>query len=136
MRRVHRGLVRARDAFGVVDTTASRLASELGGRLCNEDVPLVLAALERTGALVCLPHEASAVEGTEASDGGSQRVRVGVRSRADLAWANELRQSAVRKLDAVERYARGRRCRRAALLRYFGEASGPRCEACDRCHPT
>lgn len=136
LRRVHRALVRGRDAFGVVDTTASGLAGDLRGKLCPEDVPLVLAALERTGAIRWLPQKASVADGTAAPDGRSYHVRVGVHLRADLAWANELRQSALRKLDAVERYARGRGCRRAALLRYFGEASRRRCHACDRCHPT
>ena len=135
LRRVHRGLVRGRDAFGVVDTTEAGLASDLGGKLCQEDVPPVLAALERTGAIRRLPEKASVADGTAAPDGGSHQVRVGVHSHADLAWANELRRSAIRKLDAVERYARGRECRRAALLRYFGEASGRQCHACDRCHP-
>lgn len=35
---------------------------------------------------------------------------------------------------AVERYARGRGCRRSALLSHFGEAAGSgECGACDRC---
>ncbi|HAC07980.1 MAG TPA: hypothetical protein DCF71_19215 [Gemmatimonadetes bacterium] len=66
----------------------------------------------------------------------SDPIRVGVHARADFTWANELRRSATLKLDAVERYAWARGCRRSALLRYFGEASPRTCHACDRRHPT
>ena len=102
----------------------------------------MLDALERTGAIRWLPSDASRADGTPAPDhgtpapdGGSHQIRLGVHSRADLAWASELRRSAMRKLIAVERYATGRGCRRAALLRYFGEESQRRCHACDRCNP-
>ena len=135
LRRVHRTLLRAADAFRVVDTTASELAGSLGCKLSQEDIPPVLDALERTGAIRRLPAKASIADGTHASDRGSHHIRVGVHSRVDLAWANEPRQSAARKIVAVERYARGRGCRRAELLRYFGEASQRRCHACDRCSP-
>jgi ATP-dependent DNA helicase RecQ len=38
------------------------------------------------------------------------------------------------RLDAVERYARTRHCRRAFVLRYFGEVdTRAPCGACDRC---
>ncbi len=136
LRRVHRLLKRKRDAFGVVDTTTADLASDTRGRLCQEDVRCVLAALERTGAIRWLGEEGSGAGGTAPPERGSDQVRVGVRSRADLAWANELRRCAARGLDAVEGYARARGCRRYALLRYFGEVSRRRCHACDRCHPT
>jgi ATP-dependent DNA helicase RecQ len=142
LRRVHRVLVRARDAFGVVDTTASRLAGDLGAKLSQEEVSAVLDALERTGAIRWLPTTQSMADGapapdggTPTPDGGSHQIRLGVHARADLAWAGELRESAIRKLVAVERYARGRGCRRAALLHYFGEESQRRCHACDRCNP-
>ena len=142
LRHVHRVLAQARDAFGVVDTTASDLASDMRGKLSQKAVSAVLDALERTGAIRWLPTGASMTDGTRAPDdgtpapdAGSHQIRVGVHSRADLAWASELRQSAIRKLVAVERYARGRGCRRAALLHYFGEESQRRCHACDRCNP-
>ena len=128
-------MVRAGDELGVVDTTVSDLAGSLGGKLSQEDIPTVLDALERTGAIRWLPDKTCKANGTLASDEGSHQFCVGVRSCADLAWAKELRQTAMRKLGAVERYARGRGCRRAALLRYFGEASQRRCHACDRCSP-
>ena len=133
--RVHQALLRRRDSFGVVETMACRLSADLDGNPSREDVTLILAALERTGAIRTLPGAEALRTGTEGGQAVSQHMRLGVRSRADLAWANELRRSALQKLDAVERYARGRGCRRGALLGYFGEASPPQCRACDRCRP-
>ena len=38
------------------------------------------------------------------------------------------------KLDAMQRYAYTKRCRRAFVLRYFGDpAARPECGACDNC---
>jgi ATP-dependent DNA helicase RecQ len=42
------------------------------------------------------------------------------------------RRAAEVRISVMEDYARGRRCRRAALLGYFGEAV-PRCAGCDVC---
>jgi ATP-dependent DNA helicase RecQ len=45
------------------------------------------------------------------------------RRRADLS-----------RLEAMQRYAQTRQCRRAFVLRYFGDPDArPRCDACDRC---
>ncbi len=44
------------------------------------------------------------------------------------------RQLAERRLAAMEGYARGRGCRRRALVGWFGERL-PRCAGCDRCDP-
>lgn len=41
---------------------------------------------------------------------------------------------ALERLGVMERYAQSRHCRRAAMLRYFGERPG-RCAGCDRCRP-
>lgn len=44
------------------------------------------------------------------------------------------RQSDLDRLDAVQHYAQTRACRRAFVLRYFGDPeTRPRCDACDRC---
>jgi superfamily II DNA helicase RecQ len=58
---------------------------------------------------------------------------LGVRRRLELAPALVLRLGALDKVDAVQRYARSRGCRRRALLRYFGEDAPQRCGSCDRC---
>lgn len=44
------------------------------------------------------------------------------------------RQSDLSRLDAVQRYAQTRTCRRAFVLRYFGDPDArATCDACDRC---
>ncbi len=48
---------------------------------------------------------------------------------------NRARANAYAKLDQVVRYCELKTCRRAFLLRYFGETHGASCDACDRCQP-
>ena len=91
-----------------------------------------LAALERVGAVRDVPGSTEP-RGTGAAAAGSQAGRLFVRRRLDLALANRLRGHALRGVDAVQRYARGRGCRRQALLGYFGEKAPARCGNCDRC---
>ncbi|MEP6781633.1 MAG: ATP-dependent DNA helicase RecQ [Gemmatimonadaceae bacterium] len=44
------------------------------------------------------------------------------------------RQADLARLDAVQRYAQTRSCRRAFVLRYFGDPEArPTCDSCDRC---
>lgn len=44
------------------------------------------------------------------------------------------READLAKLDAMQRYAYSKSCRRAFVLRYFGDAAAkPRCDGCDRC---
>jgi ATP-dependent DNA helicase RecQ len=44
------------------------------------------------------------------------------------------RRAEIRRLDAMQGYAQTRHCRRAFVLRYFGDPDArPRCGACDRC---
>jgi len=91
-----------------------------------------IAALERVGAVRAVSGSAEP-RGTGAPATGSQAARLFVRRRLDLALANRLRGRALRRVDAVQRYARGRGCRRRALLGYFGENAQARCGNCDRC---
>ena len=50
----------------------------------------------------------------------------------DFTRVRARRRAAETRLDAMVRYAKGRGCRRAALVRYFGEQLR-RCSGCDRC---
>jgi ATP-dependent DNA helicase RecQ len=135
--RVHGRLRRACDATGTL---------WLDGALDPRLAPLVaewlegtgagaIAALERVGAMRPVQARGN-LEGTGVAPGGSQCLKVGVRRRLDLAPAGRLRGRALDKVEAVQRYACGRGCRRRALLGYFGEDAPERCGSCDRCVPS
>jgi ATP-dependent DNA helicase RecQ len=52
----------------------------------------------------------------------------------DWSALGRRRQRELDKLDAVQRYAYSDNCRRAILLRWFGDpAARPRCDGCDNC---
>jgi len=52
----------------------------------------------------------------------------------DWAGLERRRGGELRKLEAVQQYAYTKSCRRAFVLRYFGDpAAKPRCDNCDRC---
>jgi ATP-dependent DNA helicase RecQ len=53
-------------------------------------------------------------------------------SRPDWSRVAARRRAAERRIDIMWQYAAGRRCRREALLEYFGERL-TRCAGCDRC---
>lgn len=84
-----------------------------------------LAALERIGAIRRV--------GTVVDSSGSSTEYIGILSRPDWALASRLRRSALDRLDAVQRLARAKGCRRNRLLRYFGEIVVDPCGRCDRC---
>jgi ATP-dependent DNA helicase RecQ len=123
LRRTHSRLLVASDRQGVLRLDgpgldwAARLVEEW-----SEDAGAgTLAALERAGAVRAIAPPGAAVP------------VLGVRRHLDTAVGVRLRRRALAKIAAVERYARGKGCRRRALLRYFGEIAPPRCGSCDRC---
>lgn len=130
LRHVHRVLLSVSDANCVSSTELGEVA-RLAGVATPGAVATALAALERTGAIH--PLQPLPEAGTIGPAEVSYPLQVGVTARADFAWAASLRRAAIEKLAAVDAFACGRRCRRAALLRYFGESSPRRCGACDRC---
>ncbi len=143
LRRTHRELQRVADPRGVVcieGRTHPALAS-LFEEWAEGTGSGALAALERHGAVRAVPargrgasaSEGAEARGTAATTPGSHTARLGVLHRLDLASARKLRGRALGKVDAVQRYARGRGCRRRALLGYFGEDAPERCGSCDRC---
>lgn len=93
---------------------------------------------ERSGALRLDPGASpvpAAVPSAEElpGQGVPQQVRLTGRP-PDLEPLRAARAQARRRLSAMQRYCHGRRCRRAALLRYLGErVSGRSCGSCDRC---
>ena len=121
LRALHRRLLRHADARGVVHLDAPELgwAEALVGEWLEDTGTGALAALERVDA----------VRGVTSSTSPA----IGVRRRWNVATALRLRRGALAKVEAVQGYARGRGCRRRALLSYFGEDAPPRCGSCDRC---
>ena len=135
--RLHRRLRLLADARGVAAVDHASIASLLGGspRQWMAGEPSgPLAALERVGAVRRLD-PAPSLGGTVDGRVVSSSHRVGVRARGDFASAARQRKHARAKLDAVERFARTRGCRRRMLLRYFGEEARAGCGRCDRCRP-
>ena len=135
LRRAHRLLRRSVDEMDVASVDDPRLRGVLGAsvRAWLDGEPAgVLGALERVGAIrrIVGPKDRN---GTETLPVGSERGRVGVRIRLDLSTGVRLRGRARAKLDAVQRFARSRGCRRRALLGYFGEDAPDDCGSCDRC---
>jgi ATP-dependent DNA helicase RecQ len=56
------------------------------------------------------------------------------RFRIDWPSIDRRRNSELSKLEAVQRYAYTKTCRRSFVLRYFGDpAARPRCDGCDNC---
>ncbi len=133
LRRLHRALDARADDRRVTEVPLKALAPVLGRWAPLDDVIQALSALERTGAIRLLDPLPPDGVGTGEAPRGSLMLRVGVRSRVDPTLAVTLRGSALAKLDAVHRFARGRGCRRRALLAYFGEDAPGECGACDRC---
>ena len=74
-------------------------------------------------------------EEVDEKGGAGLSIDIGVHSvEPNLAEPRRLRRVALDKLKAVERYARGKRCRRRAILAYFGEdRDGAKCGGCDVC---
>src|SRR5690606_14285528 len=54
-------------------------------------------------------------------------------ARIDTSVITRHRRHAYDRLDEMVDYAETKQCRRAVILRYFGEAAPDRCGACDNC---
>jgi ATP-dependent DNA helicase RecQ len=99
------------------DVDPARVARYLGLGGGEEQAAACFQALARAGALT--------------ADG--EKVTL-LNPEASLAPLAELREISRAQVDAVEEYAREKRCRRRHLLSYFGEVvEDGRCGRCDRC---
>ncbi len=125
LQRLHRHLLRSFPIREEVRTTWSALARTWRGFAGAEELRAAALALSRCGAIV--------VE--EPADGMAQGVTIMVRtSSPSLTSLARLRSIREGQIDAVQRYARGRECRRKAILSYFGDRAGSgKCGRCDRC---
>jgi len=139
LRSLHRRLRRHADADGYLELGAPSLAWAEGlvAEWLEDAGSGALAALERAGALRRLGRDEvrrpAREEVSAAPTKPPPAPTVGVLRRLDLSGLRALRRAARAKVESVQGYARGRGCRRLALLRYFGEQGSPRCGSCDRC---
>jgi ATP-dependent DNA helicase RecQ len=115
-------------------------------RRTREELEPLLSSLQRLGAIRI--YSASVSDGSDPallgrtngrfSDGEGENsgpLDVGVRSSGpDWSAVAQLRSAALDGLRAVHDYAVTRRCRRAVLLRYFGDEPDG-CRGCDVCAP-
>ncbi len=147
LKRVTRSLRRTIGAGerGVVE--ASRLVRAVG--CAEEELATLLAALERLGVVRVFnrteragsdPGLMGRISCSSASDLDKQEILdeqeildLGVHaSRPDWSRAQRLRKAGIEGLRAVRAYATTPRCRRRALLAYFGDET-PMCGGCDVC---
>jgi ATP-dependent DNA helicase RecQ len=139
LRRFHRYLLTRARPYQERRLPLGELVAALGKRGSQEEAVALLRALARCGSLVFEEVE------TEMSrmPSGASRGRAGeapkvsivlLSSSPRLGGLARLRVVEERQIASVLAYARERRCRRRALLAYFGEAVGHgSCGKCDRC---
>jgi ATP-dependent DNA helicase RecQ len=128
--KAHRCLVREFPMGGMTTLgELTRIFRAEGLRECRS----WLAAMERAGGRLA---SVSAGRTADVPLSEAEPIKLGdARGRLDWMGLLRLRRSALRSLRAVHRYAVGRKCRRRAILGYFGETAGARCGSCDRCVP-
>ena len=139
LRRVHRHLAHRLPPGEEIRVPLGGIREALGGRAGIEEVQASLVALARCGALALAdPEETGMEQGHSAGSGstpGTDRVAVTLLSSTPrLGIIARLRAARAEQVEAVQRYAGGRGCRRRFLLAYFGEGSEILgCGSCDRC---
>ncbi|MCJ7629608.1 MAG: ATP-dependent DNA helicase [Longimicrobiales bacterium] len=112
------------------------LGRALGRQVGDEEALAALRALARCGALVFEESAEAAIGGVGAGPAGDPvGFSLTLRRRPlRLEALNRLRSIQVGQAEAVQSYAKGRGCRRRALLAYFGEEDqSASCGKCDRC---
>lgn len=122
-------LVAAADGNGLYDCGAAELARALG---CDGDrLRALVGHLAQAGALEPLPSSTERVLGRLAGPFDRRAERL---ARASMAEAGRARWRQYREMWA---YVEGGACRRAALLRHFGDSAppAPAGDCCDVCAP-
>jgi ATP-dependent DNA helicase RecQ len=120
LQRVHRSLAAAASQAGVFSVAESAIPAD--------DPRVAVAVLERAGALELFPARGGSVSGRLAAPELDRRhlaaAMVAMKRHENQRWD---------RLRAIDAYASGDGCRRAALLGYFGDTPAPRPveECCD-----
>ncbi len=125
LRKLHRHLVGRVPLREEIGTSWRELRNATGGGCGTQELRAAVLALARCGALL--------VE--ETSNEEEDRITITLRGSAlSFEGLGRLRSIKEGQIEAVQRFARGRRCRRRAILAYFGEGWEPGgCGRCDRC---
>lgn len=90
----------------------------VGSDLADDGYAISLAAFRASGLI---------------DESGRALTSHDLNAKIDTSIITEHRRYAERRLTQLTRYARGHSCRRAAILRYFGEEPPDRCDNCDNC---
>ncbi len=122
----------ATSAFGMgVDHPTVRLVCHLGAPASLEAYVQEAGRAGRDGAAsLCLLLPLPGDERLHAARLREARTRIA--AQAGPAVARRVFAQGLVRLRAIRRYARARDCRRAEIVRYFGESPVP-CAGCDRC---
>jgi ATP-dependent DNA helicase RecQ len=125
LRKLHRRLASHFSFREPVQVSWREIKAAAGAGEGTEELRAAVRALARCGAL-SLAEEAGE---------GEDPVILSLRTRSpSLDRLKELRAVRLGQIEAVQRYARMRRCRVQAVLAYFGEKDGSGgCGMCDRC---
>jgi ATP-dependent DNA helicase RecQ len=109
---------------------------ETGATISLDALPPGLAGIQTASALLDDLQSRQLVT-WERVGGGLRLVSAATpAAKLKIDWALLARRRAaeISKLDAVQRYAYAKTCRRGFILRYFGDpAAGARCAGCDNC---
>jgi len=119
-------LARLLDAIG-----ADALA--VGADLAPRALATALAGLENADGLLTALQAGGFLEWRRPAREGWQLLTSAPEPALDWSAIDGRRLRELRRLHQVERYAYARTCRRAFVLRYFGDDPAARCTGCDRC---
>jgi len=137
IRRLHRHLLTHFQVNEEAWLSKDELRRALGRKVAEEEAMASLRALARCRALVFEEPETVSAEGTGVPEGTGGFALTLRSSSLRLAALTGLRSIGESQIEAVLKYARGRGCRRRALLAYFGEETvNASCGKCDRCRAT
>ncbi|MBT8396456.1 MAG: RecQ family ATP-dependent DNA helicase [Gemmatimonadetes bacterium] len=135
LRKLHRNLLRKYGVGVEFWISVAELRRATGGTSGSQGGLAVLRGLCRSGALVAEGVDDGGVPGPGPPGDQAIGFTMVLRSKKlDLRGYERQRLVHQAQIRAVQEYAKGRGCRREALLRYFGDP-GPRqpCRRCDRC---
>ncbi len=126
-------LAPARGLLARLLDTLGTAALQAGTELSPHALHRTLAGLEDADGLLDALQAGGFLEWRRPAREGWQLLASGAEPALDWAAIDGRRRRELRRLHQVERYAYTSTCRRAFVLRYFGDDPPSRCTGCDRC---